>query len=873
MAFGLSSGDGSGVKLLSALAILYGFISLLVYSVLHMNFITPLGIGAPPDRFSEARAIQHVRVLSQDIDGRQVGKQGYKDATQYILTQLQNMKDRAGPNIRVEVEDTIISGSFNMMFLGHNLSLGYRNHTNIIMRISSMDARDSDASVLVNGHFDSPLSSPGAGDCGSCVAAMLEMVRLIVDSGWIPPRPVIFLFNGAEELYMLGSHGFITTHRWRHTIGAFINIEASGTSGPDLICQSGPGSWPSLVYAQSAVYPMANSAAQDVFPVIPGDTDYRMFAYDYGHIPGLDMIFLLGGYFYHTSFDTVERQLPGSLQARGENLFSVIKAFTESSKLRNAFERESINVDVEESDDERAIFFDYLSWFLIIYSKKQAMVLHSIPLAITFFMPVIFRLPKFGVHIWFATVFDIMKGIFFHAVGIILAVVFPMLFSILSLFFTGHSMNWFAHPILAFVRFVPCSVIGLLIPRIIWRRFPLSQDASVIKVSNEELADGAWFWGAFGFYALVTMAYLLAGFNSGFITFCLSVFMLPSWLSFCLSIKFLGHPSLRSVAFYVVPMIPCLTYAAYFGAFLVQFLIEKMGMMGSLPPPYGYFIPDVIVATIVGVVTGWSVGPIMPVVGRWLGKPSIMKFLLHVSVLALAVSSQFFPYSTDAPKRVVFQHAVLTEDGSRIVDSSYEFAVVDSNSLLFVLKHAPLVAKELDISQNLSFESAHFSYQENWMAIYPISFLFSNCMKFPASKYEITKQYPYFPHISSYQTQVVSDKGRRKVYLEFSLGSVKELWVAVLNITGPLTNWSLANNELPAPETFKGGPPSYICRLSGESSDNWTFWLEASSSDAIRVDVAVLDQYLVEPTSKLKGLFPDWMDLTTYTSFISTHVF
>lgn len=46
---------------------------------------------------------------------------------------------------------------------------------------------------------------------------------------------------------------------------------------------------------------------QDVFPVIPGDTDYRMFAEDYGDIPGLDIIFLLGGYYYHTSFDTVDR--------------------------------------------------------------------------------------------------------------------------------------------------------------------------------------------------------------------------------------------------------------------------------------------------------------------------------------------------------------------------------------------------------------------------------------------------------------------------------------------------------------------------------------------------------------------------------------
>lgn len=51
---------------------------------------------------------------------------------------------------------------------------------------------------------------------------------------------------------------------------------------------------------------------QDVFPVIPGDTDFRMFAEDYGDIPGLDIIFLRGGYYYHTSFDTVDRILYAS---------------------------------------------------------------------------------------------------------------------------------------------------------------------------------------------------------------------------------------------------------------------------------------------------------------------------------------------------------------------------------------------------------------------------------------------------------------------------------------------------------------------------------------------------------------------------------
>lgn len=37
-----------------------------------------------------------------------------------------------------------------------------------------MDSEDTDASVLLNAHFDSPLGSPGAGDCGSCVGGLIN---------------------------------------------------------------------------------------------------------------------------------------------------------------------------------------------------------------------------------------------------------------------------------------------------------------------------------------------------------------------------------------------------------------------------------------------------------------------------------------------------------------------------------------------------------------------------------------------------------------------------------------------------------------------------------------------------------------------------
>lgn len=67
-----SSGDVAGFKVLLALTILYGVSSYLAYSAIHMKFVAPLGADAPLDRFSEARAIEHVRVLAEEIGGRQV---------------------------------------------------------------------------------------------------------------------------------------------------------------------------------------------------------------------------------------------------------------------------------------------------------------------------------------------------------------------------------------------------------------------------------------------------------------------------------------------------------------------------------------------------------------------------------------------------------------------------------------------------------------------------------------------------------------------------------------------------------------------------------------------------------------------------------
>ncbi|KAF3526616.1 hypothetical protein F2Q69_00050770 [Brassica cretica] len=174
-----------------------------------------------------------------------------------------------------------------------------------------------------------------------------------------------------------------------------------------------------------------------------------------------------------------------------------------------------------------------------------------------------------------------------------------------------------------------------------------------------ETSDEARFWGAFGLYAFVTSAYFFAGLGGGFLTFVICVSMLLGWIAFCLSVKSFDYDSIKSPMFYVIALAPCLLYSVYFGGFLALFLIEKTGMIG-VPPPFGFYLADVAVAAVIGLVTGLCMGPIIPICDRWLAKSSILKFLLHFTVAMLAVSSQFFPYSKDAPKRVVLQHTVFS---------------------------------------------------------------------------------------------------------------------------------------------------------------------------------------------------------------------
>ncbi|KAL3147358.1 hypothetical protein ABBQ32_002840 [Trebouxia sp. C0010 RCD-2024] len=300
-------------------------IALVALSV-HRIYATPevFSREAPKEIFSETRALDTVKDLTETIGLRIVSTAGVEEAHQYMLQQTRQLvaeaKRRGG--IKAEVDEQRVSGGVDLTYFHEPIGSVYQGLGNVMLRLAPTEPpAPPNSTLLLNAHYDSTLGSQGAADCASCVAVLLELARVLVSDPSIKlPGPVLFLFNGGEETLMQAAHGFVSSgHRWVDDIAAFINLEATGSGGPDTLFQH-TGGWTAETYAAAAKYPRGSVFLQDVFEAgfIPSDTDYRMFSAAAGQLgrwPGLDIAHILDSATYHTRQDSLQRLRPGILQA------------------------------------------------------------------------------------------------------------------------------------------------------------------------------------------------------------------------------------------------------------------------------------------------------------------------------------------------------------------------------------------------------------------------------------------------------------------------------------------------------------------------------------------------------------------------------
>lgn len=163
-----------------------------------------------PDEFVGERAMIQLAEYSS-IGNKMTGSINNEVHTvNFVLREVQKIIDQSRTDLYdIEAEVQYASGAFYLW----DVATSYHNVSNVVVRITRKDS-PSDNYLLVNSHYDSEVGTPAAGDDGVMVVIMLETLRVISSSERALSHPVVFLFNGAEEANMLGSHGFITSHPW-----------------------------------------------------------------------------------------------------------------------------------------------------------------------------------------------------------------------------------------------------------------------------------------------------------------------------------------------------------------------------------------------------------------------------------------------------------------------------------------------------------------------------------------------------------------------------------------------------------------------------------------------------------------------------------
>jgi hypothetical protein len=283
----------------------------------------PVSASALSTEFSAERAMEHVSAISQAP--HPAGSAEIKNVRLYILTQLEAM------GLSPEIQDTTYVVSWGASAEATEIK-------NIIVKIPGSD---SSKAILLDAHYDTRAMTPGASDCGSCVATVLETAGAVL-AGATLQNDVILLFTDNEEYGGgLGAAAFLESHPWAEDVGLVLNFEGLGSSGPSLLFETGPNSaWAVKDWKRVTSHPVGQSWFQEVYGRTPIGTDLNWFS-DAG-IPGMNFGYWANGAVYHATTDNPETIDPRSLQHQGSYALALTRHFgnldlTTSSAQGNAF--------------------------------------------------------------------------------------------------------------------------------------------------------------------------------------------------------------------------------------------------------------------------------------------------------------------------------------------------------------------------------------------------------------------------------------------------------------------------------------------------------------------------------------------------------
>jgi peptidase M28-like protein len=277
--------------------------------------LTVAGCARSAPLFSEQNARVHVSMLAGTIGSRPIGSEANARAREYIVDQLKLF----GYGVRVQETDA------------RRPELGRSAH--VFNVIAVLPGTRQEAVGLV-AHYDSAPESPGGSDDGLGVAVVLETARVLAarpNRNWT----VMVLLTDGEEAGLMGAAAVMTDREVTSRLGAYVQVESAGSTGPALLFETGPrNGWLVSQWARNAPHPRGGSLAVEIYRRLPNDTDFSIIKRH--EIPGLNFATVADSYAYHTARDTAERLSSRTLRETGENVVAVATALDTSDITRRS---------------------------------------------------------------------------------------------------------------------------------------------------------------------------------------------------------------------------------------------------------------------------------------------------------------------------------------------------------------------------------------------------------------------------------------------------------------------------------------------------------------------------------------------------------
>lgn len=181
----------------------------------------PVPVAAPDTSFSSGRAMAQLVDVAQEP--RPTGSPAHDRARTYLLGRLRSL----GLEAEVQTATAFVRDS------GLVSSATVRN---VVARIPGTE---STGAILLTAHYDTRPHSPGAGDNGIGVAALLEVVRALRVGAPLRNDVVVLLADG-EELGRLGSRAFAARDFGHGEAAVVLSVEGRGVTGPAVWFEAGP---------------------------------------------------------------------------------------------------------------------------------------------------------------------------------------------------------------------------------------------------------------------------------------------------------------------------------------------------------------------------------------------------------------------------------------------------------------------------------------------------------------------------------------------------------------------------------------------------------------------------------------------------------